>query len=550
MTLYGWRSTLTLPGCLGAVIFLGLASHGGYLANGFVWLDHGDLEGGRAVVPLVEVAAAFLKPFGETGFYRPLVTVFNSLDRALYGPWAPGYHATNVLLHLLVVAVAYPFSRAFFSLAREEALIAALVVAVHPLSWLPVGALAYRPELLATLFVLLGLTAYIRLRRGQGTVAWAALALFAALFSKETALPWFVAGVAAWEVSEKKARASPRTSWLVLALVAVSYLGLRVYAVGIGWHLSAPDLSWRQALGTRLAVLWQRLVELVWPLRPELSDATPIVDVLHPASVSCLLALLGAGISWRLVGLSGRRVLLFLGLALAPATNLLPLPRFSSPHYGYFACVGVGAAAASLLRRPVPLAPLLHRRLSAVVATLWVGVMTASTFSGGGRLRDDPRLFIPEVTRDPLFREGHFYLGQAWAENKSDLEKAATAFHAALEEHPNVLAYVDRPAALIDFARVRYYQERYREAEDLLVEAQSVVPGRLRFLVLYNRALVAQALGDSEKVIALLGDHPQTRRWREPARVLARALKRSPPPALAGGPSLGRGSGAVELPRK
>ena len=78
----------------------------------------------------------------------------------------------------------------------------ALVVGIHPLSWLPAGAISYRPELLATLFTFLAVSLYVRSREsGSLRLGLLAIASFAlGLCSKETVLPWTLALVAAWEV--------------------------------------------------------------------------------------------------------------------------------------------------------------------------------------------------------------------------------------------------------------------------------------------------------------------------------------------------------------
>ncbi|MBT4139881.1 MAG: hypothetical protein HOE48_18330 [Candidatus Latescibacteria bacterium] len=95
-------------------------THATYITNGFIWLDHGDLELGRAVLPLSHLHEAFLTRFGETAFYRPLVTVIHSLDTALYHQRAPGYHLTNVILHLLASAAFALFLSQFLSLNYSE----------------------------------------------------------------------------------------------------------------------------------------------------------------------------------------------------------------------------------------------------------------------------------------------------------------------------------------------------------------------------------------------------------------------------------------------
>src|SRR6266545_7658058 len=69
--------------------------HFSYLPNGFTWLDHNDIEEGHGYLPFNEVYKAFILPFGETSFYRPVVVILNSIDHTFYGNWPIGYHVTN-----------------------------------------------------------------------------------------------------------------------------------------------------------------------------------------------------------------------------------------------------------------------------------------------------------------------------------------------------------------------------------------------------------------------------------------------------------------------
>jgi tetratricopeptide (TPR) repeat protein len=533
-----------------------LVTHASYLANGFTWLDHLDIERQAAIVPLSDWTSAFLTRFGDTGFYRPLVTLAHSLDRALWGDWAPGFHATNVLLHAAVATAAVPFARCLFGLAPREAMLAALVMALHPLSSLPAGAISYRPELLAALFTLLAVWFHARARQsGRRTDAVAvAGATLLALFSKETALLYVPAlivlreltarGPAAHGARRAGSGASPKfgSRWNVpevaVAVAIAAWLALRLHAVPELWRATSEPLPWSQALGTRLAVLGARLLELVLPVAPPLSDATRVVGI------GSLPALLTAGVAIGALLLVLRRglrspwsaALLFTGVALAPALNLVPLPRFSSPHYGYLASLAVGVFAALGLRAAAA-SPRLTRVLQAGLV-VWAVAAAVGTFAAGRRYHDDLSLFTPEVARDPWFLEGRSYLGDALVAEHRD-ELAAQHYEIALEEPEGILAYVDRRSVAINLAGVRLRQQRLAEAEELLAAAAQGAPPRLRGSIAYNRALVAWRLGDAERVVALLDGAGTDWESAEPLLLRVQALRR-----------LGRTGEAVETLRR
>src|SRR5436190_12566746 len=142
-----------------------LLTHASYIGGGFTWLDHGDIVAGRAVLPLGRIHEAFLMRMGDTGFFRPLVVVVHSLDHGIFGIWAPGHHLTSVGILVLIVAATPRFLGAFLRLSAAEAMLASLIVAVHPLSWLVTGGLAYQQELLATLFTFLAVSCHAEARR-------------------------------------------------------------------------------------------------------------------------------------------------------------------------------------------------------------------------------------------------------------------------------------------------------------------------------------------------------------------------------------------------
>ena len=71
----------TSPGWLRALApAAAVASHLTALANGFTWLDHGDLEHRAAIAAPGHWLGLFTHGFARTGFYRPLTALSLSLD--------------------------------------------------------------------------------------------------------------------------------------------------------------------------------------------------------------------------------------------------------------------------------------------------------------------------------------------------------------------------------------------------------------------------------------------------------------------------------------
>jgi tetratricopeptide (TPR) repeat protein len=284
------------------------------------------------------------------------------------------------------------------------------------------------------------------------------------------------------------------------------------------WGREAVPLSIAEAVGTRLAALGRQVAHLVDPTVPSLSDAMEITALSTGAVVGgvAIVGLVLGAIRWR--GSDAGWICAFLAVALAPSLNLVPLPRFTSPHYGYLAAFGVAMAVAAVLwRRKAGAAG----RVAWAAVAVWAAVATTSTFAGGSRFADDGCLFGPVVAEDDRFLEGHHYLGEA-ARRAGDLATADAHLSAALDFRDDTLAYVDWVAASVSLAGVRLEQNRLDEAEELLKRAESEASPPTRREILYNRGVVAARQGDARRVVALLGPEDWDR--PEPVLLLARSL--------------------------
>ncbi len=510
--------------------------HGSYFLNGFTWLDHGDIEAGRAILQPTELHRAFTTPFGQTGFYRPVVTILHSIDHMLYAQWAPGYHLTNIFLHLLVVLGSIMFTKTSFELERKECLLVGMLVGAHPLSWLPVGAIAYRQETLAVFFVLLAGIFHVRFRKQGSITAWASslLALLVALLSKESAAVWFIGLVLLWELQSdgsrpNRLRARTVSFFATELFVLAAYLVLRTQMLGGYWHLNSPPLDSTTLFYTQLQAIARQIGELASPLLPQLSDATPICSHLClPAVLGLLYCLIGLFVTWR-YGLSSRIgfCLALLFVSLLPTLKFVALPRFSSPHYAYFATIPFSVALVLLLKG-LAVGSELRRRLCTFAVAGWIGIACISTFLGGFRFKNDETLFTAEVNHDPSFREGAFYLADFW-QQRGDPDKAEVYYKQALREDPAVLAYVDYGSLLINYAGLMVMAGRLVEADELLQASLSVAPTKELRNIAYNRALIAYKRYDFARTVELLTPYLDTFSRPEPRRLYKEALSKLKP---------------------
>jgi hypothetical protein len=497
------------------VLVFTFLSHASYLNSGFTWLDHGDIEAGRTIIPLSDYPIMLVTRFGETGFYRPLVTFTNSLDYALYKTNATGYHLTNTLLHTAVTAVVPLFLSVFFTFTAVEMLLAMLIVGVHPLSWLEVGAITHRQELFLTLFTLL--TAYFhkeaRLQRRELYKVLAATCFLLALFSKETAIVIVPAIIIFWELIQKKnkLKSIKQKSQLSLYISEVIVFGIyilfRQRAVPELWRASSPPLSFSDAIGTRLSVLSRLVIDFVSPVRPPLSDAIPVVGLFTPIPMLIFIALvilvvliIKRGIKSEL----GRAIILCL-ILLTPALNIIPVPRIGSPHYGYLPLV-VFSALVILIVRFLRKSFDTHGIFILVVVGFWILVMAMSTFWGGFHFKDDYTLFQPEVLHDSHFLEGYYYLGNYYFK-KQNLEAAEKEYFLALKSDPKILAYQEKRSIFINLASVYLQNNQLDKADQMLSNAEELKGTGNDLTLFHNRMILSYKKQDYKAVFQLSQDN-------------------------------------------
>jgi tetratricopeptide (TPR) repeat protein len=211
----------------------------------FAFDDRDFIEANQSVRSIEGALAALLAPFPpdqpERGLYRPLTSLSYALDFRIGGGDARAFHRSNVLLYLALVALVYRLALAY-GRGSGFALALALLFAAHPVHCDAVDAIAGRSELLALLFSLAALLAFLRARReprAGARGAWVALSAAAyalACGSKETgAMLGPVLAVHALALTPAPGLRSRRSALLALAphaAVLALYLALRFAALG------------------------------------------------------------------------------------------------------------------------------------------------------------------------------------------------------------------------------------------------------------------------------------------------------------------------------
>jgi protein O-mannosyl-transferase len=348
-------AALLSPPVLSLLLFsLVLAVYGSSVSHPFHYDDHLFLRDENVREGRWEALLWPLSP-------RSLTWLTFLVQYRIHGPDPAPFHLFNVLLHgvnacLVLVVLATllrggggsrePTARAI----PPSALLGALIFALHPIQTESVLYVYQRSTLLAGLFVLLALRAWL-----AGRHATALLLLVPAAAAKEVSL---ALPIAFWAVDWlRRGRLRP-SRWSLAALAAGG--GGAVVALSSQWIARDPTLGGTLAealvyAATQVRVFWLYLWRLVYPLRLNLDPDIPLQRDLWDPIWWLALTSLGV-VCWGLVVLCRRRphvafsAILFL-VFLLPNSSLVPSQDPMSEHRLYLPMIG----AAGLLGGLVPI---------------------------------------------------------------------------------------------------------------------------------------------------------------------------------------------------
>lgn len=182
---------------LGAILLVTALTYTDVTTHGFVLDDIHAVASNPSIRSLASFPRWFASPYATSALrehpgYRPILMASYALDYALWPNPSAGYHRTNLAIHLGVVALVYLLARLFWG-DGLAGLVAAAVMALHPINAEAVNYISARSSSLAACFVLLAVWAYdgaarAALSRRSVWLAGAMLASFLALGTKESAV--------------------------------------------------------------------------------------------------------------------------------------------------------------------------------------------------------------------------------------------------------------------------------------------------------------------------------------------------------------------------
>jgi hypothetical protein len=324
---------------------------------------------------------------------RPLTYLTFWLNHSLGGRDPVGYHAVNLALHVCAVLLVYECLRKL--LPARAALFAAALFAVHPLQAESVDYVWGRSILLATVFCLASLLAWIDGKQFTA-VAWFA----AGLLAKEECAAWPLV-LAAFEWGGVLPCPNGRTRkawpWLAAMLGLASVAGVRVIYAGavtpgsaVAAQAGVSPWQYFLAQGT---VVWRYLRLLMVPygftVDPEVPVPAPWLGLLAWCALAAVVFLV-----WRAAAAGkARSAALWCSaglILLIPSSTIFPAADLAADRRMYLPLLGFAAAAGLLLVRARP-----------AVAVTVVLVLTAVSVDRTRVWDSDDSLWREAVRRSP-----------------------------------------------------------------------------------------------------------------------------------------------------
>lgn len=458
--------------------------------------------------------------FGTLRDYAPMrwVTYGTFALNYRFGHFDPaGYHVVNILIHLLAGFAVYGLARGLWCTRRVRdhlspgagaalPLVTALLFVVHPLQTQAVTYIVQRLASLVALFYIASLAAYVQARLASNRLArraWmAACVSFAvlALFTKENAatLPvaialteliffarsWknvaqvmmglMVAGVALWLVSALAFGSDP------FSLQSMGGMASHTRSIGRDRYLA-----------TQIPTLWTYVRLFLWPAGLHLDYADDMLHRLRDPGVLVAMAGHLVVVALAIVWWRNKPVvafgLLFMYIAHAVESGIIPIPELAFEHRTYLPNLGLCLVAAWVLAVEAPRL-LRGPRLAFVLVALVIIGLGWATWRRNEQWRDPIGFWRDNVRLAPTKARAWGNLGRSLALGGRPAE-AIEALERSLELRPAVSG--EDPGRTIDITNLVVALEalgRHDEAQSWIDRTlEEPMPARLRATLLVNR---------------------------------------------------------------
>ena len=394
-------------------------------------------------------------PGYHTGYYRPLINLFYTIDYKIWGMKPSGFRTTNLMLHLLTCIMLYQFLRKMLGKSFIPFSVT-LLFGLHPVNTESVAFVSARNNILVTLFSLISL--YYYLKNSKEKKIWAGLFSYfsfaMALLCKEFAimlLPIFFL-YNRFVVENRKILKDEILSYIPFILILFFYFILRANVIGSALTpVSATD-PWKSLYFVPLLMIYNlKLILVPYSLHSFI--------IQYPDNYLSWKALAGficlgflAFFLWRE---RKNKVFVFsfvaFFVALFPVLNILHTSAVTkvSMRWLYFPMIFLSFSCVWYLEKLIKI-----NRLFVMIGLSTI-IMYCGTYSyvlNRNLWHDEDTFFKQEV----LHFDNHYYVG-GLAESlfeKENYKEAGKYFRIAIKKYPrDANNYINYSALLIDTSR-------------------------------------------------------------------------------------------------
>lgn len=280
--------------------------------------------------------------------YRPIVTISYLIDYILWGLKPLGYHLMNLIMHIMTVIISYFLIRILMR-NRIVGLWGALLFAVHPINTEAVNSIAFREDLIATLFYFLSFLFYIKsnVRNAYMRSLLIASVFFyiIAMFAKESAVTLILV-ILLYDFLFNGLNIRKNISrWTLFGLALMFYLVIRFIV------LKNPEEGSVRYIGenvfinfiTMIKVIGSYLLQFIVPIGLS-ADYTikPVVSILN---LSFLISLIVVILLIVLAIIYSKKnpllsfFIFFFFIGLLPVMNFIPISNPRADRYLYLICI-------------------------------------------------------------------------------------------------------------------------------------------------------------------------------------------------------------------
>jgi len=343
-----------------------LTVYGGTFRAQFVYDDHTQLYENVALRSLSNIPAFFTDPAHTSGsmifeeIYRPLRATVFAIEYQLWGLNPAGFHAVNILFHLLNTLLVFLLLRWLLK-AELPAFGAAMLFAVHPALTENVCWVCSRSDLLCMFFYLGGLLAFYRFREGSGW-QWrffyvlALISLMLTLLSKEMGIT-FAAVVVAIDVWRDGFNKQTPRRWLEYAplwAITLGYLAFRMTVMSQFAQREAWGATPLATVGIMARGIKYYIRLLLFPFHLTIIPGiNPYVPFLKPEtlfSIALVSGLIVFALVFRRRFPIGTLGIILFFILLLPVSNIVPIKAVVGDRFIYIPSLGYFVVAGAVFR--------------------------------------------------------------------------------------------------------------------------------------------------------------------------------------------------------